>query len=128
MVQSYLDKLGKDYIFLLALPALNCFQHVLNWHMQCCNNASALLQGFFRKGNVLLEMGQQTEALVQFHRCLKLQADFVPAKSQIKKVCLSYSCIHLHLFLNYVTNPALVAADLAFDTSASYNRQIMACN
>ncbi|KAM9850367.1 LON peptidase N-terminal domain and RING finger protein 1 [Aulostomus maculatus] len=43
-------------------------------------------EGFFRKGNVLLEMGQQTEALVQFQRCLKLQADFHPAKSQIKKI------------------------------------------
>ncbi|KAL7394980.1 hypothetical protein ABVT39_008145 [Epinephelus coioides] len=43
-------------------------------------------EGFFRKGNVLLEMGQQTDALIQFHRCLKLQADFVPAKSQIKKI------------------------------------------
>ncbi|KAM8848184.1 LON peptidase N-terminal domain and RING finger protein 1 isoform 1-T1 [Synchiropus picturatus] len=43
-------------------------------------------EGFFRKGNVLLEMGQQTEALIQFHRCLKLQSDFVPAKSQIKKI------------------------------------------
>lgn len=42
--------------------------------------------GFFRKGNVLLEMGQQTEALTQFHHCLKLQTDFVPAKSQIKKI------------------------------------------
>ncbi|KAG7517917.1 LON peptidase N-terminal domain and RING finger protein 1-like [Solea senegalensis] len=43
-------------------------------------------EGFYRKGNVLLEMGQQTEALIQFHHCLKLQADFVPAKSQIKKI------------------------------------------
>ncbi|KAF7666133.1 hypothetical protein LDENG_00119550 [Lucifuga dentata] len=43
-------------------------------------------EGFFRKGNVLLEMGQQTEALLQFHRCLKIQADFAPAKSQIKKI------------------------------------------
>ncbi|XP_062249758.1 LON peptidase N-terminal domain and RING finger protein 1 [Platichthys flesus] len=43
-------------------------------------------EGFFRKGNVLLEMGQQTEALIQFHHCLKLQADFIPAKSQIKKI------------------------------------------
>lgn len=124
MVQSYFDKLGKDYFFLLALPAFSMFKK--SRHMRCCNNASALLQGFFRKGNVLLEMGQQTEALVQFHRCLKLQADFVPAKSQIKKVCLSYSCIHLfillQLYVNYLTNPALVAADLAFDSSASYNR------
>ncbi|KAJ8014917.1 hypothetical protein DPEC_G00020750 [Dallia pectoralis] len=43
-------------------------------------------EGFFRKGNVLLEMGFQTEALIQFHRCLKLHADFSPAKSQIKKI------------------------------------------
>lgn len=43
-------------------------------------------EGLFRKGNVLLEMGQQTQALIQFHRCLKVQADFVPAKSQIKKI------------------------------------------
>ncbi|GLD61975.1 LON peptidase N-terminal domain and RING finger protein 1-like protein [Lates japonicus] len=43
-------------------------------------------EGFFRKGNVLLEMGQQTEALIQFHHCLKLQADFVQAKTQIKKI------------------------------------------
>lgn len=43
-------------------------------------------EGFFRKGNLLLEMGQQKEAIIQFHRCLKLQADFVPAKSQIKKI------------------------------------------
>uniref|UniRef100_A0A3Q4B453 Uncharacterized protein n=1 Tax=Mola mola TaxID=94237 RepID=A0A3Q4B453_MOLML len=44
------------------------------------------IEGLFRKGNVLLEVGQQTEALIQFHRCLNLQADFVPAKSQIKKI------------------------------------------
>eukprot|EP00063_Salmo_salar_P079538 XP_014054373.1 PREDICTED: LON peptidase N-terminal domain and RING finger protein 1-like isoform X2 [Salmo salar] len=43
-------------------------------------------EGLFRKGNVLLEMGHQSEALIQFHRCLKLQADFTPAKSQIKKI------------------------------------------
>ncbi|XP_072295916.1 LON peptidase N-terminal domain and RING finger protein 1 [Eucyclogobius newberryi] len=43
-------------------------------------------EGLFRKGNVLLEMGQQTQALVQFHRCLKVQGDFVPARSQIKKI------------------------------------------
>nr|XP_040031527.1 LON peptidase N-terminal domain and RING finger protein 1 isoform X3 [Gasterosteus aculeatus aculeatus] len=43
-------------------------------------------EGFFRKGSVLLEIGQQTDALIQFHRCLKLQADFAPAKSQIKKI------------------------------------------
>ncbi|XP_061542228.1 LON peptidase N-terminal domain and RING finger protein 1 [Phycodurus eques] len=43
-------------------------------------------EGFFRKGNILLEMAQQTESLIQFHHCLKLQADFFPAKNQIKKI------------------------------------------
>ncbi|KAJ0050033.1 hypothetical protein NL108_011856 [Boleophthalmus pectinirostris] len=43
-------------------------------------------EGLFRKGNVLLEMGQQMQALIHFHRCLKIQADFVPAKTQIKKI------------------------------------------
>ncbi|CAL1614010.1 unnamed protein product [Knipowitschia caucasica] len=43
-------------------------------------------EGQFCKGNVLLEMGRQTQALFHFHRCLKIQADFLPAKSQIKKI------------------------------------------
>ncbi|XP_041846136.1 LON peptidase N-terminal domain and RING finger protein 1 [Melanotaenia boesemani] len=51
----------------------------------CCLHPS-WTEGFFRKGNVLLEMGQQKEALIQFHRCLKIHADFGPAKSQIKKI------------------------------------------
>lgn len=54
----------------------------------CCLRPS-WTEGCFHKGNVLLGMGQQKEALIQFHRCLKLQADFVPAKSQVKKVCLT---------------------------------------
>uniref|UniRef100_A0A3Q0S534 LON peptidase N-terminal domain and ring finger 4 n=1 Tax=Amphilophus citrinellus TaxID=61819 RepID=A0A3Q0S534_AMPCI len=51
----------------------------------CCLRPS-WTEGCFHKGNVLLGMGQQKEALIQFHRCLKLQADFVPAKSQVKKI------------------------------------------
>ncbi|XP_076877041.1 LON peptidase N-terminal domain and RING finger protein 1 [Brachyhypopomus gauderio] len=43
-------------------------------------------EGFFRKGNVLVEMGRKTEALLQFSHCLKLQEDFAPAKNQIKKI------------------------------------------
>ncbi|XP_062855931.1 LON peptidase N-terminal domain and RING finger protein 1 [Trichomycterus rosablanca] len=41
---------------------------------------------FFRKGNVLLELGRKTEALVQFHSCLKQQPDFAASKNQIKKI------------------------------------------
>ncbi|XP_051505768.1 LON peptidase N-terminal domain and RING finger protein 1-like [Myxocyprinus asiaticus] len=43
-------------------------------------------EGFFRKGNVLLEMGRQTDALIQFYHCLKQQPDFASAKNQIKKI------------------------------------------
>lgn len=64
-------------------------RHAHSLRQRCADFTVLFVQGFFRKGNVLLEMGQQTEALVQFHRCLNLQADFVPAKSQIKKVCPS---------------------------------------
>ncbi|XP_034037450.1 LON peptidase N-terminal domain and RING finger protein 1 [Thalassophryne amazonica] len=59
--------------------ALSDFDHL------CCLRPN-WTEGFFRKGNLLLEMRQQTEALIQFYRCLKLQGDFVPAKSQIKKI------------------------------------------
>lgn len=48
--------------------------------------ALASVQGFFRKGNILADMGRQREALVQYHRCLQLQADFFLAKDQIKNV------------------------------------------
>uniref|UniRef100_W5JY51 LON peptidase N-terminal domain and ring finger 4 n=1 Tax=Astyanax mexicanus TaxID=7994 RepID=W5JY51_ASTMX len=43
-------------------------------------------EGLFRKGNVLLEMGKKSEALRQFHDCLKQHPDFAPAKNQIKEV------------------------------------------
>ncbi len=34
-------------------------------------------------------MGKQTEALIQFYRCLKQHPDFAPPKNQIKKVTFS---------------------------------------
>ncbi|XP_023677078.2 LON peptidase N-terminal domain and RING finger protein 1 [Paramormyrops kingsleyae] len=43
-------------------------------------------EGFFRKGNILADMGRQREALVQYHRCLQLQTDFFLAKDQIKNI------------------------------------------
>lgn len=35
---------------------------------------------------MLLEMGRLTEALMQFHHCLKQQPEFAAAKNQIRKV------------------------------------------
>ncbi|XP_058253137.1 LON peptidase N-terminal domain and RING finger protein 1 isoform X2 [Hemibagrus wyckioides] len=51
----------------------------------CCARPS-WAEAFYRKGNVLLEMGRLTEALMQFHHCLKQQPEFAVAKNQIKKI------------------------------------------
>uniref|UniRef100_A0A3Q3FF10 LON peptidase N-terminal domain and ring finger 4 n=1 Tax=Labrus bergylta TaxID=56723 RepID=A0A3Q3FF10_9LABR len=69
-----------------ANRGLMCFSDALTDLDYLCCLRPNWTEGFFRKGNVLLEMGQQAEALVQFQRCLNLQADFAPAKSQIKKI------------------------------------------
>uniref|UniRef100_A0A3Q2Q1M7 LON peptidase N-terminal domain and ring finger 4 n=1 Tax=Fundulus heteroclitus TaxID=8078 RepID=A0A3Q2Q1M7_FUNHE len=77
----------------------------------CCLHPN-WTEGFYRKGNVLLEMGLQKEALIQFHHCLKLQADFVSAKNQIRKVLQvegiavpeEVPCI-LHLVSEYLKEP-----------------------
>ncbi|XP_063046733.1 LON peptidase N-terminal domain and RING finger protein 1 isoform X2 [Engraulis encrasicolus] len=53
---------------------------------ELCGARPSWTEGFFRKGNALLEMGRQTEALLQFHHCLRQQADFAPAKASIKKI------------------------------------------
>uniref|UniRef100_A0AAY5K042 LON peptidase N-terminal domain and ring finger 1 n=1 Tax=Esox lucius TaxID=8010 RepID=A0AAY5K042_ESOLU len=69
-----------------ASVGLTRFSEALKDLEELCYLRPNWTEGFFRKGNVLLEMGFQTEALIQFHRCLKLQSDFSPAKSQIKKI------------------------------------------
>ncbi|XP_014068350.1 LON peptidase N-terminal domain and RING finger protein 1 [Salmo salar] len=69
-----------------ASMGLRLFSDALRDLEDLCCIRPKWTEGFFRKGNVLLEMGRQSEALIQFHRCLKLQADFTPAKIQIKKI------------------------------------------
>ncbi|XP_064829334.1 LON peptidase N-terminal domain and RING finger protein 1 isoform X1 [Oncorhynchus masou masou] len=69
-----------------ASMGLRLFSDALRDLEDLCCVRPKWTEGFFRKGNALLEMGRQSEALIQFHRCLKLQADFTPAKSQIKKI------------------------------------------
>ncbi|XP_031442899.1 LON peptidase N-terminal domain and RING finger protein 1 isoform X1 [Clupea harengus] len=69
-----------------ANMGLRHFSDALNDLDELCNVRPNWTEGFFRKGNVLLEMGRQTEALIQFHHCLKQQADFTPAKTHIKKI------------------------------------------
>ncbi|XP_029021132.1 LON peptidase N-terminal domain and RING finger protein 1 [Betta splendens] len=76
-----------------------------------CGLRPSWTEGFFRKGNVLQEMGQKTEALKQFHHCLRLQSEFAPAKSQIKKILESEGvevpeeASVLHLVSEYLKEP-----------------------
>lgn len=46
----------------------------------------APVQGYFRKGKVLLEMGQKSDALLQFHHCLALNPSFPAAQREMEKV------------------------------------------
>ncbi|KAF4091463.1 hypothetical protein AMELA_G00037200 [Ameiurus melas] len=51
-----------------------------------CSARPNWAEAFFQKGNVLLEMGRLTEALMQFHHCLKQQPEFAAAKNKIRKI------------------------------------------
>ncbi|TRY88824.1 hypothetical protein DNTS_015032 [Danionella cerebrum] len=69
-----------------ACMGLRRFSDALRDLDDLCSVRPNWTEGFFRKGNVFLEMGRQTEALIQFYHCLKQQPDFAPAKNQIKKI------------------------------------------
>ncbi|XP_060783675.1 LON peptidase N-terminal domain and RING finger protein 1 isoform X2 [Neoarius graeffei] len=65
---------------------LLCFSEALRDLEDLCCARPNWTEAFFRKGNVLLEMGRRTEALVQFHHCLKKQPEFAAAKNHIRKI------------------------------------------
>uniref|UniRef100_A0A671Q1D6 LON peptidase N-terminal domain and ring finger 1 n=1 Tax=Sinocyclocheilus anshuiensis TaxID=1608454 RepID=A0A671Q1D6_9TELE len=71
--------------------------------------------GFFRKGNVLLEMGRQTEALIQFYHCLKQHPDFAPAKNQIKKGMAVPEEVPriLHVVSEYLQDPCPITSSIS---------------
>ncbi|XP_036404912.1 LON peptidase N-terminal domain and RING finger protein 1 [Megalops cyprinoides] len=69
-----------------ACVGLRRFSDALQDLDDLCRERPMWSEGFYRKGNVMLEMGRQADALFQYHRCLKLQADFIPAKNQIKTI------------------------------------------
>ncbi|XP_068181629.1 LON peptidase N-terminal domain and RING finger protein 1 [Antennarius striatus] len=111
------DDLSLKLLKVEANWGIMCFSEALtDLNYLCCLRPN-WLEGFFRKGNVLLEMGQQTEALIQFHHCLNLQADFVPAKNQIKKILESegivvpdeVSCI-LQVASEYLKQPCPITS------------------
>ncbi|XP_010011981.1 PREDICTED: LON peptidase N-terminal domain and RING finger protein 1-like [Nestor notabilis] len=45
-------------------------------------------EGFFRKGKVLLEMGQRAEALLVLEHCLTLNPNFHPARKEMEKILM----------------------------------------
>ncbi|KAF7707266.1 LON peptidase N-terminal domain and RING finger protein 1 isoform X1 [Silurus meridionalis] len=69
-----------------ANMGLQCFSKALQDLEELCSARPNWAEAYFRKGNVLLEMGRLTEALMQFHHCLKEQPEFAAAKNQIRKI------------------------------------------
>lgn len=55
-------------------------------HFFIVSTGFSALQGFFRKGKVLLEMGRGAEALLAWEHCLTLCPHFQPAQSEMEKV------------------------------------------
>ncbi|MBN3297346.1 LON peptidase N-terminal domain and RING finger protein 1 [Amia ocellicauda] len=69
-----------------ANMGLQCFTDVLEDLDVLCKTRPTWTEGYFRKGNVFVEMGQKSEALIQYHHCLRLQLECAPAKQQIQKI------------------------------------------
>ncbi|XP_043408654.1 LON peptidase N-terminal domain and RING finger protein 1 isoform X4 [Chelonia mydas] len=51
-----------------------------------CRSEPEEFEGYFRKGKVLLEMGQKSDALLQFHHCLALNPSFPAAQREMEKL------------------------------------------
>ncbi|XP_058024986.1 LON peptidase N-terminal domain and RING finger protein 1-like isoform X1 [Ahaetulla prasina] len=51
-----------------------------------CKRKPEECEGFFRKGKVLLDLGNQAEALLQFQHCLTLDSSFHAAEYEIEKI------------------------------------------
>ncbi|XP_062976974.1 LON peptidase N-terminal domain and RING finger protein 1-like [Elgaria multicarinata webbii] len=54
-----------------------------------CSQEPEECEGFFRKGKVLLEMGKQPEALLQFQHCLTLDSSFHAAQYETEKILMN---------------------------------------
>ncbi|KAJ8337672.1 hypothetical protein SKAU_G00366380 [Synaphobranchus kaupii] len=51
-----------------------------------CRERPFWAEGFYRKGRVLQDMGRLPDALCQYQRCLKLQADCPAARAEIRQI------------------------------------------
>ncbi|XP_029439119.1 LON peptidase N-terminal domain and RING finger protein 1-like isoform X2 [Rhinatrema bivittatum] len=66
--------------------ALKKFPEALEDLEVVCRREPEGFEGFYRKGKVLLEMGEKAEALHQFHHCLTLNPHFPAAQKEIEKI------------------------------------------
>ncbi|XP_065590738.1 LON peptidase N-terminal domain and RING finger protein 1-like [Cyrtonyx montezumae] len=69
-----------------AFVALGRYPEALQDLEAVCRAKPTELEGFYRKGKVLLEMGQRAEALLAWEHCLTLNPHFQPARREMEKI------------------------------------------
>ncbi|XP_008114548.1 LON peptidase N-terminal domain and RING finger protein 1 [Anolis carolinensis] len=69
-----------------AYVALQQYPEALEDLEVLCRQEPEMCEGFLRKGKVLLEMGKQSEALLQFQHCLTLNSNFHAAQHEIERI------------------------------------------
>ncbi|XP_053146880.1 LON peptidase N-terminal domain and RING finger protein 1-like isoform X2 [Hemicordylus capensis] len=72
-----------------AYMALQRYPEALEDLEMLCTQEPEDCEGFFRKGKVLLEMGQKSEALLQFQHCLMLDSNFHAAWYETEKILMN---------------------------------------
>ncbi|RXM96613.1 LON peptidase N-terminal domain and RING finger protein 3 [Acipenser ruthenus] len=68
-----------------AYLGLQQFNEALEDFEAMCQTRPLWTEGFFRKGKIFMEMGRNTDALLQYHRCLTLDPEFTAAREEIQK-------------------------------------------
>ncbi|XP_056358580.1 LON peptidase N-terminal domain and RING finger protein 2-like [Oenanthe melanoleuca] len=71
-----------------ALLALGQHPQALEELDAVCRAEPGEHEAFFRKGKVLLEMGQRAEALLAWEHCLTLSPHFQPARREMEKIIM----------------------------------------
>ncbi|XP_033878198.3 LON peptidase N-terminal domain and RING finger protein 1-like [Acipenser ruthenus] len=69
-----------------AYLGLQQFNEALEDFEAMCQTRPLWTEGFFRKGKIFMEMGRNTDALLQYHRCLTLDPEFTAAREEIQKI------------------------------------------
>ncbi|XP_014731514.1 PREDICTED: LON peptidase N-terminal domain and RING finger protein 1-like isoform X1 [Sturnus vulgaris] len=71
-----------------ALVALGHYPQALEDLDAVCRAEPGEHEAFFKKGKVLLEMGQRAEALLAWEHCLTLSPHFQPARREMEKIIM----------------------------------------